>query len=667
MIVLRNIIAAFTLFFVFTMSVAGADDSALAAKFARLPQGEEPVISPDGSAIAFLKSPIDSDERFLVFRDFESGAEAGFSLGEAKVRDITWANNERLFINVSKTIDHTLYDVTVEVFRTLSINRDGSDAVWLFDDRDFSWSLGSPELIHLLPDDKDHVLMAQWDVGSGKSSFDRVRREQTYSDFIRYSAYKVNIANGKLRRVGFAEEDTQGWIADPDGVLRLRIDYKDGINVIDILKSDDGKNFSRIASFEKPDGRGAAASVAGYGADGRKIYAFSTNNRTVAGLYLLDPATGQLGAAAWSNNRYDINGALVDPDTRAIIGVYYEDDVERNHYFDEDLADLQTALTKAFGGHSTNILSTSWDGARIVLSVEAPGEPVSYAFFDKNTRQAGYFANEYPEIAGSALGRMRKFDYRTSDNTEIPGYLTMPAGKSDAKTPPLIVLPHGGPASRDTMTFDYWAQYYAALGFAVYQPNFRGSSGFGRRFQYAGDGEWGRRMQADIDEGVAALIQQGLADKDRICIVGASYGGYAALAGGAYSGDLYKCVVAVAPVSDLVKMRTYTEEYAGKTSESVAYWRRSIGGKMDALAAVSPANAAGAFTAPVLLIHGKDDTVVPYEQSERMAGALKGAGKNVELVTLDGEDHWLTRRSSRVELLERSGAFLKTHLRPGAN
>ena len=205
------------------------------------------------------------------------------------------------------------------------------------------------------------------------------------------------------------------------------------------------------------------------------------------------------------------------------------------------------------------------------------------------------------------------------------------------------------------------AQYFASRGYMILQPNFRGSSGFGAAFRDAGLGEWGGKMQDDITDGVNALVRSGRVDPSRICIIGASYGGYAALAGGAFTPDLYRCVAAIAPVADLPAMLREERRDHGAKHWVVDYWRSLIGdprAERDKLEAISPVNSAEKFQAPVLLIHGRDDLVVPMSQSRAMESALKRAGKDVQMIELKGEDHWLSTSEARLATLKALDAFV---------
>jgi dipeptidyl aminopeptidase/acylaminoacyl peptidase len=261
------------------------------------------------------------------------------------------------------------------------------------------------------------------------------------------------------------------------------------------------------------------------------------------------------------------------------------------------------------------------------------------------------------------LGEVKEISYKARDGASIPGYLTMPAAKSSGAIP-LVVLPHGGPQERDYLEFNWLTQFIASRGYAVLQPQFRGSTGFGDAFREAGYRQWGGLMQDDVTDGVRFLIEQGIADPHRICIVGASYGGYAALAGAAFTPELYSCAVSISGVSDLpALLREEVPIYEGTISNSMSEWKMRIGGPNDSnLAAKSPINSVKAIKVPILIVYGTADSVVPNAQSEKMVAALKAAGKSVSVAILAGEDHWLSRTETRVQVLKELDAFLGKNL-----
>jgi len=273
----------------------------------------------------------------------------------------------------------------------------------------------------------------------------------------------------------------------------------------------------------------------------------------------------------------------------------------------------------------------------------------------------------YKDITPEDIAEVKAISYKAADGTEIPAYLTLPKGR-EAKNLPLIVLPHGGPAARDEPGFDWWAQAIASRGYAVLQPQFRGSDGFGLEFMTIGYGEWGRKMQSDLSAGVRTLASDGTIDPKRVCIVGASYGGYAAMAGPTLDPGVYRCAVAVAGISDprgFVRWRA--SNGFGEDSSQTLYWDRFMGMKgVDdpAFDEIAPIKHIDKVTVPILLIHGKDDTVVPISQSEDFADALTDAKKDVTLVKLPGEDHWLSRAETRTEMLDATVDFLEKNNPP---
>jgi dipeptidyl aminopeptidase/acylaminoacyl peptidase len=254
--------------------------------------------------------------------------------------------------------------------------------------------------------------------------------------------------------------------------------------------------------------------------------------------------------------------------------------------------------------------------------------------------------------------------YKARDGLEIPAYVTLPPGATTAAKLPLIVLPHGGPTARDTYDFDFLVQFLATRGYAVLQPQFRGSWGFGDAFENAGDGEWGGKMQTDLLDGITALAASGEIDASRVCIVGASFGGYSALAGATLYPQAYKCAASIAGISDLGVLLNEKARVYGRDSGAMDELRENLGAQSSAkLEAASPLrHAAAAARTPILLIHGDQDTIVPIEQSELMDEKLKALNIPHEFVVLQAENHYLTKSATRTQTLEALERFLAKNL-----
>ncbi|MEI9888964.1 MAG: S9 family peptidase [Rhizomicrobium sp.] len=363
----------------------------------------------------------------------------------------------------------------------------------------------------------------------------------------------------------------------------------------------------------------------------------------------------------------DFDSVLADPVSRRIIGTMQLSTATSYKFFDDGDQKSWDSLTRAFPGENIGLVSWSDDRKHVVVRVDGARSGAAYFLVDLNTYRAAELGRVYGDIAPADVAEVKFITYSAADGRKIPAYLTLPAGKA-AKNLPLIVLPHGGPAVRDTPEFDWWAQALASRGYAVLQPQFRGSDGFGWEHMAAGFGEWGRKMQTDLSDGVRALTADGTVDPKRVCIVGASYGGYAALAGPTLDRGVYRCAVAVSGVSDPHEFLEWSSrrEHADD-SRGLRYWARFMGvtDKDDPkLTAISPLAHAADVDVPILLIHGRDDTVVPIAQSEDMERALRRAGKTVTFVELGGEDHWLSKSETRLKMLQATVAFLEANNPP---
>jgi len=293
----------------------------------------------------------------------------------------------------------------------------------------------------------------------------------------------------------------------------------------------------------------------------------------------------------------------------------------------------------------------SADGNKIVVLASSDTNPGTFYLFDKTTKHLDEIAPVRPELEGRTLAEVRPVRIPASDGVEIPGYLTLPPG-STGKNLPAVVLPHGGPSARDEWGFDWLAQFLAARGYAVIQPNFRGSTGYGEQWEGAnGFKDWEKAM-ADVAASAHYLSNQGIADPNRIAILGWSYGGYAALQSAVVYPDLYKAVVAIAPVTDLALLKTQAQNF---TNWKLVANQVGTGPNIEA---GSPARHADAIKAPVLLVHGDLDGTVGIEHSDKMIDALHAHGKKADLLTFKGLDHQLADSNARTEMLTRIGQFL---------
>ena len=331
-------------------------------------------------------------------------------------------------------------------------------------------------------------------------------------------------------------------------------------------------------------------------------------------------------------------------------------------FYDHQRRDRMMALGRAFPGKT--VIYDSWtDGLdEVVVHTDGPGDAGTYYLVNMTTHRADVLDNDFPNIPGDQVGAIQLYPYKASDGMALDGVLTLPPGR-EAKGLPVVVLPHGGPIGvSDRAEFDWMAQAFASQGYAVFQPNYRGSGDHGAVYKDAGFGEFGRRMLTDMSDGLASLAKDGVVDAKRACIVGFSYGGYAAMAGITVQQGIYRCAVAGSGISSLPAMMDWITERNGSPSAGLTYWRQQTGvgvAGAPSLSSVSPAVLARQADAPLLLIHGTEDSVVPYEQSKLMLAAMNRAGKPVQLITTKGEDHWLSHGDTRVQTLTAALDFVQ--------
>jgi dipeptidyl aminopeptidase/acylaminoacyl peptidase len=339
---------------------------------------------------------------------------------------------------------------------------------------------------------------------------------------------------------------------------------------------------------------------------------------------------------------------------------------DSTEWLDPQLKAVEAMLAHAFKGKTVTIEGWSSDRSRVVVKVDAGDAPPVWYFYDGARKEVSPIQEAYPALKGVAFGPKSFFTYKAADGLEIPAYVTLPpGGPAMGGKLPLILLPHGGPAAHDGPGFDDLAQFLASRGYAVLQPEFRGSTGFGDALFKAGHLQWGAKMQSDLTDGVKALADKGVIDPSRVCIVGWSYGGYAALAGAALTPNAYKCAVSINGVSDLLTLTGNEVSNFGFGSDASYDIKQEIGdpasdgGRMDA---VSPARHADRIAVPILLVGGLDDTTVPYKQTDEMYQALQHAGADVKLVTFKGDDHYLHNPADRVAMLQAVEDFLAKNL-----
>jgi dienelactone hydrolase len=611
--------------------------------YGRLPNLEDVALSPDGSKLAFVRT--NESARILAIAQISPNKLLGATkIGETKLRHLGWADNDHLLLTTSTTgmpwgligtdtewTQLSVFDVDTRKLKTYPEPGSDINAMNVVAGRVMVRHIGNDTVLFI----------------PGIYVQDRTR----------LALFKLNLTTRRQTVLRLGGDGTRGWLVNDAGEIVTEENYYEKDQRWEMKIRRDGHWFEAESTRSPID----VPHVLGFGPKGDSVLV-STFDKGEPVWELLSLQDGKLGPPIEGGD--ELNVPFEDPITHRMIGGIRIDDQAKYVFFSGLLKSRWKSLVDAFPDQRVELMSCSADMTQFVVRVDGPANGYRYSLVNLNTSRAVPVGYVYDGLKDTF--ETRRITYEAADGLQIPAYLTLPAGRPASKLP-LVVLPHGGPAVRDTLDFDWWAQAIASQGYAVLKPNYRGSMTT-RSFMAAGYGEWGRKMQTDLSDGVRYLAKEGIIDPARVCIVGASYGGYAALAGVTLDPGVYRCAVAVAGISDLKRMLQWVNE-RDRIGNHIAgrFWDRYMGvqGPNDpALDTISPIRHIDKVNVPVLLVHGKDDTVVPFEQSEIMLKALTKANKKVELVTMKKEDHWLSRGETRLLMLQSSIAFLKANNPP---
>jgi len=635
--------------------VALADSPAAAppaAAFGALPANTDVVLSPGGTRLAWVDHT--HDKARVVMFDVDAHKELRvLALPERlKLRRLLWNDDETLIIGFSETdASRFATQTSSEYFVNIAYDVSGGNGRML------------PEAI-LIPG----AHLTRTGEAAALAYLVRQRIETPHTVMMATHAchggigclIAVDTATGQPTVVKSGNDFTIGWMVDRNGQAVAREDW-DPLKRAFRIYALSGNNVREILRRDDRD----APVLAGILPDDSALVLLASNGRPHQVAWSL-PLDGSPAAVLAEDADADVERVFVDSHSGAIVGVYVGGMQTKVRWLNPQAQQRYDSVKHAFPGQEVWLYGWSADGSRTLAMVENHSTPPVYYLIDFKTHHADIAAEAYPQLARATLGELREISYKARDGTAIPAYLTLPPGKPPGPGP-LVVLPHGGPQARDYPDFDWVAQFLATRGYTVLQPQFRGSTGFGEAFERAGYRQWGGLMQDDVSDGVRAMVDQGIADPHHVCIVGLSYGGYAALAGAAFTPDLYTCAVSVSGISDL---RALMESvlpggvlHNMVISASQSQWKERVGEETDPrLGSKSPINSVGAIRIPVMIAYGTGDGVVPIEQSTRMVDALQKAGKPVTVVKLPDEDHWLSQAQTRTQLLEALESFLHDHL-----
>lgn len=635
---------------------AGPLPPAEAAKlFGDLPTVMQVSLSPDGENVAYI-SPLGNRGSALLIAPTREGASPKGVLKTSGDADTLmwcgWDTPQRLVCKagaVAKEWGYLLGATSLFAInsdgsnlKTLTAKQDGENALYI--------DLRGGAIVDWLPSDPGHVLMMRAYVPEERvGSLISKRAAGMGVD-------RIDINSGSAKRVESARLDAVEYISDGNSNVRI-LGVMPNVGATGQISDTITYSYRDAQSRElRPLGKYNFLTEEGFNPfavdprTNRAIGLKKIDGRKAAVSVVLDGSG--MTSVMFSHPEVDIDGFVYAGPKREVVGATFATEKRQVIVTDGKYRQMTTALGRALGGKTVFVADETFDGSRLLIWAGSDTDAGRYYLYAPAEKKLRPLLDERPGLTGIALSQVKPVRYPAADGTMIPAYLTLPPGKADAKGMPAIVMPHGGPSARDEWGFDWLAQFFANQGYAVIQPNFRGSSGYGDAW-YKNNGfqSWRTAIGDVADAGRWLTGTQG-ADAKRLSIVGWSYGGYAALQAGVIAPGLFKKIVAVAPVTDLAQLKS--EE----SRSSAGRVNRDFIGSGPHIREGSPAQNAASITAPVLMFHGSYDQNVNIDQARTMRKALQGAGKTVELIEYPGLAHGLAARDARRDMLNRAAAFL---------
>ena len=582
-------------------------------------------ISPDGKHLAFMQP---WENRLNIFVQ-EIGKPGEVQVTFAKERDIQgyfWKNNNRLVFLQDKGGN--------ENFHLFAVDSDGKNQKELTEGADVR-----AEIIDDLYDNDNEMI-----IGLNK------RNPQFYD------AYRININTGELTMVGENPGNITGWQTDNKGVIRIAT-TTDGINTGVLYRNNDTEKFTELISTNFKE----SFSPLYFDFDDKLLFVSSNIGRDRSTIIKYDPVAKKEISSLYEHPEVDVSTLLRSRKRKVITGVVYDTDKSHYQFFDKQREELQKKLDTRFPGYEVSLAGQNRNEDKLLITVSSDRSYGSYYFYDLTTGAFTKLADISPWLKEEDMAEMKPIKYIARDGKVINGYLTLPKG-IPAKNLPVVINPHGGPWARDEWGFNPEVQFLANRGYAVLQMNFRGSVGYGRAFWEASFEQWGLTMQNDITDGVNWLIEQGIADPKHVAIYGASYGGYATLAGITLTPDLYACAVDYVGVSNLFTFMStippYWKPYLDMMYEMVGDPEKD----KELMTAASPVFHVDKIKCPLFIAQGANDPRVAKAESDQMVEALKKRGIDVPYMVKDNEGHGFGNEENRMDFYREMERFFGKYL-----
>jgi len=596
--------------------------------FFKDPAFDEIIPSPDGSKVAALSKYKDHLNLYVIdLKTKKPVMLTGFDDRDAT--DVTWANNNRILFTTTKEGYWTggLFAIDADGRNSRAlVPIEGRQASFLsrYGDSDKEILVVSNKRIELMPD-----------------------------------VYRLNVDTGSMKMVAMNPGNIRGWTADHAGKVRLGTgDEKQGQEKFILTWNADTKTWKEIKRWRFEDGD---LSILRFHADNKRVYVRSNLGRNTAAIQLMDAETGALGEIILEDPTYDAGGVLLSQTTHELLGVSIDRERYEIQWIAPRLKELQALLDKELPNTRNTISGASRDWTKVVINAHSERDPGTFYFFDTAALTLEKLVSRMPWIKPEQLGEMRPITYQARDGLTIHGYLTLPAGV-EPRNLPLVVNPHGGPWVRDSWGYRDEVQFLASRGYAVFQMNFRASTGYGKKHLTAGYAQWGRAMQDDITDGVEYLIKQGFVDRSRIAIYGASYGGFATMAGLTFTPELYRCGINYVGVTDVkLLLKTMPRQWA-----LLAQYELDLMTKTDPeiLKKSSPLHNAEKVRVPVFFAYGERDDRVDREHGTKMLSAIKRNGVKTRWMSREDEGHGYRRWKNKIAFYTELESFLAENMGP---
>ena len=612
-------------------------------------------MSPDGKHIS-ARVRVDGKVSLIFLQTSTMQIVGGVRPNENdEIHSAVWISNERVVYQFQESSIY--YDEPRATGELFAINVDGSSNDFLYGYRAAESTVGTrlgkreetyatPEIISILEDDDRNILIIEhpWSVDGNTYYDDRIKNT---------IVSKLNVYSGKKVRVEVLPHGGAHAFATPKGDVRFMTWGNEESYYHSAYRENANSEWKELPLSEQSRQNLVVASMNN---TGDKAYVWGTvGDKELYTIFELDLKTGEY-TQLFDGMTTDISNYIVDPITQApVVGHSYPAKASYHYLKDSGtFANLHKALAASFAGQTTTFASSSEDGSKILVRVDSDVNPGEYYLFDAKTKQAQFLWANRSWLDPRQMASSKPFTFTTKDNMTLHGYVTLPSNLEKEVKAPLVVMIHGGPILRDYHEFDDEVQLLANRGYAVMQVNFRGSGGYGSKFERAGYKEWGGKMIQDIIDATHYVTSNFNIDSDRMCTYGASYGGYAALMATVRAPDLYKCTIGYVGIYDL--NYAFSESITTRLLGGEAFLNRVLGTEKTILDEFSPVNHADKIKAKVMLIHGEKDAIVPVINAEKMLEKLELAGQDVPYLNFRKSGHGVQNPEGRLELY---GALLK--------